>query len=71
MVIEERYHASKSKIEELNIENEDLLKKISNVMNKISKSKMCRTEAEEKNKALNERMEALEEDLQEMKKALM
>lgn len=39
MVIEERFLVAKSKVEELSSDNEDLLKKISNVMSKVSESK--------------------------------
>ena len=39
MVIEERFLAAKSKAKELSSDNEDLLKKISDVMSKVSKSK--------------------------------
>lgn len=38
MVIEERYLATKAKAMELSNDHEDLLKKISNVMTKVSQS---------------------------------
>lgn len=68
MVIEERYQAGKAK--ELSNDNEDLLKKISNVMNKVSKSERLRSEAKENTKAITERAKALKKELQEARKAL-
>ena len=38
MVIEERYQATKARAKELSNDNEDLLKKILDVMNKVSES---------------------------------
>ena len=70
MVIEERFWAAKAKAEELNNDNEDLLKKISDVMNKVSKSERLQSEADENIRAKTERKEALENELQEIKKAL-
>lgn len=60
----------KARAEELNNDNEDLLKKISDVMNKVSKSERLRFEAEENTKSIMERAEALEKKLQEARKAL-
>lgn len=54
----------------MHADNEDLLKKISNVKNKVSKSENLRVEAEENTNAIIERKEALEKELEEMKKAL-
>ena len=47
MVIEERNQKAKARAKELSNNNEDLLKKISNVMNKVSESKRLQSEAEE------------------------
>ena len=69
--MEERYRTTKKKIEELSTDNEDLLKKISNVMNKVSESERLRAEIKENTKAINERKEALEKELQEMKTAFV
>ena len=69
MVIKERYLAAKAKAEELSDNNEDLLKKIFDVMNKVSEFEKLQSEAKENTKAITERKEALEKELQEMKKA--
>ncbi|XP_050283530.1 uncharacterized protein LOC126723780 [Quercus robur] len=71
MVVEERFLAAKAKAEELSNDNEDLLKKILDVMNKVYESKRLRFEAEENIKAITERKEALRKELQEMKKAFV
>ena len=71
MVMEERYRAAKSKLEELNTDKEDLLKKISDVMNKVSESERLRAKAEENTKAITERKEALKMKPQEMKTAFV
>ena len=63
MVIEERYQAAKARVEELSNDNEDLLKKISDVMKKVSKSERLRFEVEENAKSIIERAEALEKEL--------
>lgn len=62
-VIKERFLAAKAKAEELHIDNEDLLKKISDVMNNVSESKKLRVKAKENTKAITERKEALEKEL--------
>ena len=59
-VVKSRYLATKTKLEELTMDNKDLLKKISDVMNKVSKSEKLRSEAEENTKVITERKEALE-----------
>nr|POF00836.1 hypothetical protein CFP56_73707 [Quercus suber]POF22879.1 hypothetical protein CFP56_38166 [Quercus suber] len=69
-VIEERFLAAKAKAEELNNDNKNLLKKIFDVINKVSESKRLRVEAYENTRAIAERTEALEKELQEVKKAL-
>jgi len=51
----ERFLAVKAKAEELYTNNEDLLKKISDVMNKVSKFEKFRAEAKENTKAITER----------------
>ena len=63
MVIEERYQAAKARVEELSNDNEDLLRKILDVMNKVSESKRLQFEVEENTKAITERAEALEKEL--------
>ena len=68
MVIEERYQAAKA--EELSNDNKDLLKKISDAMNKVSKLERLRSEVEENTKVITERAEALKKELQEARKAL-
>lgn len=70
MVIEERYQETKASTKEFCNDNEDLLKKISNVMNKVSKSKRLRSKAKENTKTIMKRAEALEKELQEARKAL-
>nr|POE88894.1 hypothetical protein CFP56_47447 [Quercus suber] len=65
MVIEERFLATKAKAEELSSDNEDLLKKISDVMSKVSEFEKLQAEAKENTKAITERKEALEKELQE------
>ena len=70
-MIEERYLATKAKVEKLSSDNEDLLKKISDIMNKVSESKKLRSKAKENSKAITERKEALEKELQEVKKTLV
>ena len=69
MVMEERYLVAKAKIEELSTDNEDLLKKILDVMNKVSESKKLRAEVKENTKAITKRKEALEKEVMELKKA--
>lgn len=69
MVFEGRFLVVKAKAEELHADNEDLLKKISDVMNKVFEFKKLRVEAEENTKAITERKEALEKEIKEMKKA--
>lgn len=66
MVIEERFLVVKAKAEKLHADNEDLLKKISDVMNKVSEFEKLRAEAEENIKAITERKEALEKETEEM-----
>ena len=68
--MEERQLVAKAKIEEPITDNEDLLKKISNVMNKVSKTKKLRAKAKENTKAITERKEGLEKEVMELKKAL-
>ena len=63
MVIEERNQKAKARAKELSNNNEDLLKKISNVMNKVSESKRLQSEAEENIKFVIKRVEALEKEL--------
>lgn len=63
MVIEERNQKAKARAKELSNNNEDLLKKISNVMNKVSESKRLQSEAEENTKSVIKRVEALEKEL--------
>ncbi|KAK9991143.1 hypothetical protein SO802_026128 [Lithocarpus litseifolius] len=70
VIIEERYQAAKAKAEELSNDNEDLLKKILDVMNKVLEYERLRSEAKENTKAITERAEALEKKLQEARKAL-
>lgn len=60
MVMEERYLAAKAKIKELSTDNEDLLKKILDVMTKVLESEKLRVVAEENIKAIIERKEACE-----------
>ena len=67
MVIKERYQAAKAK--ELSNDNEDLLKKISVVMNKVLELERLRSKVEENTKAIIERVEALEKELQDSRKA--
>nr|POE69815.1 hypothetical protein CFP56_70303 [Quercus suber] len=55
MVVEKRYLPTKAKLEELAKDNEDLLGKISDVMNEVSES--------ENTKAIIERKEALKKNL--------
>nr|POE56927.1 hypothetical protein CFP56_27878 [Quercus suber] len=69
-VVENRYLATKNKLDELAKDNEDLLKKILDMMNKVSKSKKLHSEAKENTKAITKRKEALEKGLQEIKKKL-
>lgn len=64
--MESRYLATKAKLEELTKDNEDLLKKILDMMNKVSESEKLRFEAEKNTKAITERKEALEKELQEI-----
>lgn len=53
----------KAKAKELYKDNEDLLKKISDVMGKVSESERLHFEAEENTKAITKREEALEKEL--------
>nr|POF02064.1 hypothetical protein CFP56_18187 [Quercus suber] len=71
IVIEERFLVVKTKAKELHADNEDLLKKILDVMNKVSEFEKLRAEAEENTKAIAERKEAFEKVLEKMKKALV
>lgn len=71
MVIEERYQTAKARAKELSNDNEDLLKKISDVMKKVSESEWLRSEAEENTKTILERAEALEKEPQQSRKAFI
>lgn len=51
MVIEERFLAAKAKAKEQHNDNKDLLKKILDVMNKVSESEKLRAEVEGNTKA--------------------
>nr|POE95671.1 hypothetical protein CFP56_32739 [Quercus suber] len=62
--------AAKARVEELSNDNKDLLRKISDVMNKVFESERLRFEAEENTKAITERVEALKKELQEAMTAL-
>nr|POE59920.1 hypothetical protein CFP56_03517 [Quercus suber] len=66
VVIEERYQANKARAKELSNDNEDLLKKISDVMNKVSKFERLRSKAEENTKSIMERAKALEKELKRL-----
>lgn len=61
---------TKAKLEELAKDNEDLLSKILDVMNKVFESEKLRFEAEDNTKAITERKEALEKELLEAKQKL-
>ena len=52
-------------------DNEGLLKKILDFMNKVSESERLQSEAEENTKTIMERAETLEEELEEAKKMLV
>ena len=69
-IIEVRFLAVKAMAEVLHTDNEDLLKKISDTMSKVSESEKLRAEAKENTKAVAERKEALEQELVEVKKTL-
>ena len=51
-------------------DNEGFLKKISNVMNKVSESKSLQFEVEENTKTIMEKVEILEKELEQARKAL-
>lgn len=70
MVIEERYQKAKARVEDLSNDNEDLLKKILDVMNKVLESERLRFKAEENTKSVMEKVEVLEKELQEARTAL-
>lgn len=70
MVIKERYQAAKARAQELSNDNEDLLRKILDVMNKVSKFERLRFKAKENTKAITERAEALEKELQQARTTL-
>ncbi|KAK9984723.1 hypothetical protein SO802_034248 [Lithocarpus litseifolius] len=70
VMVKEKFLAAKARVVEMSNDNEDLLKKISNVMNKVSKSEKLRFKAEENTKVKTERKDALKKELQEIKKAL-
>ena len=69
-MLKKRYLATKAKLEELAKDNEDLLSKISDAMNKVFESKKLHSEAKENTKAITKRKEALEKELQEAKEKL-
>lgn len=52
MVVKERFLAAKARVEELNCDNEDLLKKILDFMNKVFEFERLRFKAEENTKAI-------------------
>ena len=70
MVIEERYQKAKARVKDLSNDNEDLLKKILDVMNKVLESERLRFKAEENTKSVMEKVEVLEKELQEARTAL-
>ena len=51
-------------------DNKGFLKKISNVMNKVSELESLQSEVEENTKTIMERVEILEKELEEARKAL-
>ena len=69
-MIKERYQTANAKAKELCNDKENLLKKISDVMNKVSKSKRLQSEVEENTKTIMERAETLEKELEEARKML-
>jgi len=69
MVIEERYQKAKARVEDLSNDNEDLLKKILDVMNKVLESERLRFKAEENTKSVMEKV--LEKELQEANTTLV
>lgn len=69
-MLEIRYLDTKAKLEELAKDNEDLLSKILDVMNKVFELEKLRFEAEDNTKAITERKEALEKELLEAKEKL-
>lgn len=69
-MLEIRYLDTKAKLEELAKDNEDLLSKILDVMNKVFESEKLCFEAEDNTKAITERKEALEKELLEAKEKL-
>nr|POF06792.1 hypothetical protein CFP56_73289 [Quercus suber] len=62
--------AAKAKAKELSNDNEDLFKKITDVMNKVLEFERPQSEVEENTKSIMERAETLEKELQEVKKCL-
>lgn len=59
-MVEKRYLATKEKLEDFTSDNEDLLKKILDMMTKVSESEKLYAEAEDNTKAILERKDALE-----------
>lgn len=59
-MVEKRYLATKEKLGDFTSDNEDLLKKISDMMTKVSESEKLCAEAEDNTKAILERKDALE-----------
>ena len=69
-MIKERYQTANAKAKELCNDKEDHLKKISDVMNKVSESKRLWSDVEENTKTIMERAETLEKELEEARKML-
>lgn len=59
-MVEKRYLATKEKLEDFTSDNEDLFKKILDMMTKVSESEKLCVEAEDNTKAILERKDALE-----------
>nr|POE90550.1 hypothetical protein CFP56_61189 [Quercus suber] len=70
IVVEKRFLTTKSKLEELAMDNKDLLSKSSDVINKVFESEKLHFDAEENTMDITERKEALEKELQEAKEKL-
>lgn len=70
-MVQARYQVAKEMLKEVSKDNDDLLKKISDVMSKVTKLEKIWVEVERNTMAFIERKDALERELEEVKTALV
>lgn len=67
-MVQARYQVAKEKLKEVSKDNDDLLKKISNIISKVTKLEKIWVEAKSNTMAFIEKKYALERELEEVKR---